>query len=187
MTSGALVLQLAEACAKGSAVLTAGGLPLDRANSRGKERQKRGSVAIVMGAITDALGFSPEKAARPSMGGMPDLSREWPGRQVSVAIEDPEVKLLLQSWLVRMARAGGKGLSRTLTQLMRPPHAALIKRVGVQLAPILEGLLLRHFEAVAEAERAAANKPASATGGVDGGDGEEEDATAVAAAAAPPT
>ena len=116
-----------------------------------------------MGAITDALGFSPEKAARPSTGGMPDLSREWPGRQVSVAIEDPEVKLLLQSWLVRMARAGGKGLSRTLTQLMRPPHAALIKRVGVQLAPILEGLLLRHFEAVAEAERAAANKPASAT------------------------
>ena len=106
-TSGAFVLKLAEGFARGSSVLTAGGVPKAATASRGKRGSVVGNVArAARGSITAAFGrgLVPSDAA-----GGDDGVSAWPGRVVAVQITPDAVKALLECWLVRMARAGGKG------------------------------------------------------------------------------
>ena len=195
--SGQVVTRLAESYKTGSMALTAGGIPsATAAKGKGGKTRRKSAVEVAVDAVKSMFTSGDKRGSSDDL-----LSKQWPGRVVNSDINDADVKLLLETWLVRMARAGGGGggkggggapkaapaggapagaLSATLTRLMRPPHSELLKRLDVGLAPVLQGLLLRHHEAVAEAERAAAAK---AAGGGGGGVDEDEEAEAAAAAA----
>ena len=113
----------------------------------------------------------------------------WPGRLVSVQIDDSGLRAVLECWLVRMARAGGKSgkaepaaaappplsdanghgaaaagafsgaLSSTVSTLFRPPHAMVVAQSMLRIAPILQALLERHHEVIRSSPAGVSARP----------------------------
>ena len=95
------------------------------------------------------------------LSGGADASRDvsaWPGKVVEAHIDDAALRQVLECWLVRMARAGGKvgkdaaaaaspnanagALSGTVAKLMRPPYSSTLLKAGLNVSVILQVCLL---------------------------------------------